>query len=164
MSEYFSSRRNTINLVSALTLTLSFTLVTTAHAASQTLKYTYDSLGRVTFVDDSANGSRDFDFDAAGNRTQVVIGNSSDDDSDGGTGSGPVALIAPTGLSIGGPYSMYGGYDCAWAAVPGATQYKVGLADGSVITTTQTNADSSGPRPNWVMAINDSGQGPKASF
>ena len=45
---------------------------------SKTIRYTYDALGRLTFVEDSQNGNRDYDYDAAGNRTQVATGVSSD--------------------------------------------------------------------------------------
>lgn len=48
-------------------------------AAPQTLKYTYDALGRVTFVEDTVNGNRDYDYDAAGNRTQVVLNQAVDE-------------------------------------------------------------------------------------
>lgn len=46
-------------------------------AAVQT--FTYDALGRLTFVNDSRAGmNRDYDYDAAGNRTNVSVGTSSD--------------------------------------------------------------------------------------
>jgi hypothetical protein len=45
---------------------------------AQTLKYTYDALGRVTFVEDATNGNRDYDYDKAGNRLLVSSGTASD--------------------------------------------------------------------------------------
>jgi len=161
---YVTFKKTATCMVSALALSL--TLATTAHAASQTIKYTYDTLGRVTFVEDPSNSSRDYDYDPAGNRTLVAIGNNSDDDADGGLGGVEVlALVAPTGLTIGGPYSMYGGYDCSWGAVPGAISYQVGLDDGSVLNISgKTRADSPGPRPKWVRAVDIYGNGPAAYF
>lgn len=38
---------------------------------TKTLTYTYDALGRLTYVSDTVNGDRDFDYDAAGNRRLV---------------------------------------------------------------------------------------------
>lgn len=43
-------------------------------ANSTTLNYGYDALGRVICVEDPTNGNRDFDYDDAGNRTNVSIG------------------------------------------------------------------------------------------
>jgi YD repeat-containing protein len=45
---------------------------------SKTTKYTYDVLGRLTYVEDSQNGNRDYDYDPAGNRTSVAIGTAND--------------------------------------------------------------------------------------
>lgn len=44
----------------------------------KTTRYSYDALGRLTFVEDSQNGNRDYDYDAAGNRTKVATGITSD--------------------------------------------------------------------------------------
>ncbi|MDO8336345.1 MAG: hypothetical protein Q7T74_06215 [Candidatus Saccharibacteria bacterium] len=38
---------------------------------SKTIRYSYDALGRLTFVEDSQNGNRDYDYDKAGNRLLV---------------------------------------------------------------------------------------------
>lgn len=54
---------------------LSVFAVTSAHAGSQDLKYTYDALGRVKTVEDNLNTNRNYTYDAAGNRTDVTIGN-----------------------------------------------------------------------------------------
>lgn len=51
-----------------------------AFAESKEIEYQYDTLGRVTFVKDSVNGNRDYDYDRAGNRKQVLVGFDSDDD------------------------------------------------------------------------------------
>lgn len=39
--------------------------------SAQTVKYTYDALGRVRVVEDGVNGNRSYDYDAAGNRINV---------------------------------------------------------------------------------------------
>lgn len=44
-------------------------------AASKTLKYKYDALGRVVKVEDSINKDRTYEYDDAGNRKKVIIGN-----------------------------------------------------------------------------------------
>ena len=38
------------------------------------IAYTYDALGRLTYVKDNINGNRDYDYDAAGNRTEITKG------------------------------------------------------------------------------------------
>ncbi len=65
-------------------------VATGASAASQTLKYTYDALGRATFVADTLNGNRDYDYDPAGNRTAVRIANPTD-----ATAEQPIAPAIP---------------------------------------------------------------------
>jgi YD repeat-containing protein len=79
--------------------------------AQKVTKYTYDALGRVTFVEDS-NGNRDYDYDAAGNRLNVAISTANDQTSEPGMNSGLPA--APTGL-----YSQYSGncyFRVSWTA------------------------------------------------
>lgn len=44
------------------------------YAGPQSIKYKYDELGRLTFVEDNVNGNRDYDYDAAGNRTALNVG------------------------------------------------------------------------------------------
>lgn len=45
---------------------------------SKTTRYIYDTLGRLTFVEDPQNGNRDYDYDAAGNRINMNIGANAD--------------------------------------------------------------------------------------
>jgi len=138
------------------------TLAQGVHAAEQNLKYTYDTLGRITFVEDSSNGNRDFDFDKAGNRTLVAVGNDSDADA---VGDGSRTPKAPIGLSVNGPFSTSGGYICSWIGTVMATDYQIGLADGSTyVLSDKTSFDSPGPRPSWVRAYNINGYSPKAYF
>ena len=68
-------------------------LIVCSEGYTQTIEYHYDALGRLTFVEDSTNGNRDYDYDAAGNRTEVSVGASSDDEPP------PTPPPAPTGLS-----------------------------------------------------------------
>jgi YD repeat-containing protein len=124
----------------------------------QTLHYTYDELGRLTFVEDSLNGNRDYDYDAAGNRTTVAIGNSSDDI------NAPQPPDAPTGLVLNGPFSQSGGYSFSWSAVSGADHYEIQLTDGTRLTTTATSGDTAGPAAEWVRAVNDAGASGLAYF
>lgn len=81
--------------------------VSSALSAPHTITYTYDELGRLTFVNDTVN--RDYDYDAAGNRVSVEVGTSVDHLSppsispNGGTyvGSRTVTLVPPaSGVGI----------------------------------------------------------------
>lgn len=57
-----------------LSIALPLSLCATASWAQEKVtKYTYDSLGRLTFVEDDVNGNRDYDYDDAGNRLQVSV-------------------------------------------------------------------------------------------
>ncbi len=133
-----------------------------AFAASQTLYYTYDELGRVTYVEDSVNGDHDYDYDNAGNRTVMAVGVSSDSEVEG---ADPQALTAPKNLDLNGPLSPFGGgYNFSWASVENATHYQVRLSDGTQFTTTNTFGSSAGPAASWVAAVNSSGMGPKGFF
>ncbi len=60
--------------------------------AQQTVTYTYDALGRLTFVQDSLAGNRDYDYDKAGNRLLVSVNTASD------AAAEPSVPSAPTGL------------------------------------------------------------------
>jgi YD repeat-containing protein len=128
-------------------------------AQTQTLKYTYDALGRVTFVEDTVNGNRDYDMDPAGNRLLVSVNTINDD------AAKPGGLLAPTGLRVAGPYGANGtGWGFYWNAVAGATSYEGQLKDGTPFSTTRLEGSSAGPRPDWVRAKNSAGVGPAAYF
>lgn len=43
-------------------------------ATSSSVSYQYDALGRIICVEDPTNGDRDFDYDDAGNRSNVTVG------------------------------------------------------------------------------------------
>lgn len=77
--------------------------------AQKVTKYTYDALGRVTFVEDS-NGNRDYDYDAAGNRLNVATATANDQASEPGMN----LPAPPTNLS-----SVYSGncyFRVSWTA------------------------------------------------
>lgn len=48
--------------------------VASISSARQVIQYKYDALGRLTYVEDNINENRDYDYDAAGNRTSVTEG------------------------------------------------------------------------------------------
>lgn len=125
----------------------------------QTKTYIYDALGRVTFVQDDANGHRDYDYDPAGNRCATHVGTANDAERNCTSPPQPSVPGEPTGLSVRGPFSQFGGYSFSWRAVPGALFYEVYLRDGRTITTSRTSSQSDGPRPKWVRAVNDVGPG-----
>jgi YD repeat-containing protein len=139
-----------------------FASILALSAEAQTLKYTYDALGRVTFVEDATNGNRDYDYDKAGNRLLVSINTANDD---AAKPVEPSVPAAPTGLSVQGPLSPSGdGYNFSWNPVVGATSYEGKLKDGTSFTKTGTSGSSAGPRPDWVRALNSVGAGPIAYF
>lgn len=122
------------SIMTSLALFFHLLAPSNALAAANTLKYTYDALGRLTFVEDPVNGNRDYDYDAAGNRTQVGVGQQLDD-------APVVKLDAPTGLTCTGPISSSGGYKASWNAVSGAAYYLYQDGNGTekkVTTTTAT--------------------------
>ncbi len=132
---------------------LLFALSLFAHA--QTIKYTYDSLGRVTFVNDSVNGNRDYDYDKKGNRTLVAVGNASDEMAEGKETD--ITLVArpaaPTNATYTGPYSSYGGgYSFKWTAVTGATYYMVTYDDDRTATFPTNYGETAGTYPRNVYA------------
>lgn len=115
-------------------------------------RYTYDALGRLTFVEDAQNGNRDYDYDAAGNRLLVSTAVTSDT-----TAEPNVLLPAPTNLYK----SLI--YSCAWKAtwnpVTGAAKYLVKDSSGASQTVTTAEAvvacpvgNSSGNMPQSVQA------------
>lgn len=139
-----------------------------AYAQTKTTKYTYDALGRLTYVQDGVNGNRDYDYDKVGNRTLVAVATSTDTQSEGSETdiSTLFTLATPTGLTVQGPLSPYGdGYGFSWNAVAGATSYEYQLrGQTTVLTTTRTDASSAGPKPYWVRAVAAGGRSALAYF
>jgi YD repeat-containing protein len=62
-----------ISLFSVLALFIIATLSTPAHAASATVTYAYDTLGRVTTATYSNGTVIAYTYDAAGNRTAQTV-------------------------------------------------------------------------------------------
>jgi hypothetical protein len=129
--------------ITCCTFFYSFLGLISATSDAQTLKYTYDALGRVTFVEDSVNGNRDYDYDPAGNRVAVNVGNATEDPA-------PVPLLpAPTAAncrSVGA-----GGWFATWNAVAGAHHYQFRKGNEQEITVTINNSGSNSSCK-WVKA------------
>ena len=136
---------------------------------AKTTTYKYDALGRLTFVEDSVNGNRDYDYDAAGNRRNVAVNQANDAASEPGPLPPPPYPAAPTGLGINQVA------DCAWNAtwnsVQGATSYSLGDTGGATYSTTFTNksvpcpqGNPQGNKPQWVRACNPNMCGPYSYF
>lgn len=121
---------------------LLFTLPLSIQAQTKTSTYTYDALGRLTFVADSVNGNRDYDYDKAGNRLLVTTNIANDSSAE----PGPLTLPAPTNLYK----SLIA--NCAWRAtwdpVSGAAKYLVRDTSGVTVYVTTTYADIGCPSNN----------------
>jgi YD repeat-containing protein len=130
--------------------------------AATEIFYEYDALGRLQFVEDSVNSTRDYDYDAAGNRTAVAEGVETEDEDP--FESELPQLAAPTGLVLQGPLSQYGGYNASWVSVPDADRYVVGMQDGSQVEVTATSIGTAILRPVWVYAVNYNGSSAKSYF
>lgn len=134
----------------------------TVIAASQTTVYTYDVLGRVTYVTDTKNGNRDYDYDPAGNRLNVATGTTGDASSEPVP---PPVPNPPSGLSY--QQSSQCSWRASWNAVTGASSYIVhDWAGYHYVQVTGTTAEyafcgdpgyagnSSDYRPKWVQSCN----------
>ena len=64
-----------LKLLSVVTLCVT---LSAPSVGANTIKYSYDALGRLTFVDNPLNGNRDYDYDKAGNRLKVSQGTAND--------------------------------------------------------------------------------------
>ena len=129
---------------------LCFLGVMSTATQAQTIKYNYDALGRVTFVEDATNGNRDYDYDAAGNRVLVVVGLATDD------AVVPPAPAAPTGLSC--SQIAQGAWRGSWSAVTGASYYIYRTTNpnsGNETTETSTSTVKTSSC-SWVKACNAS--------
>ncbi len=124
-------------------------------AQEKTTRYVYDALGRLTYVEDSQNGNRDFDYDKAGNRLHVVTSTTADQASEPGIPARPINL-STTHIA-----------DCAWQASwrasEGATHYLLTDSSNSEQRVTATQGYISCPRgnpagnkPKFVQACNPS--------
>ena len=127
-----------------------------ALAAPKTMTYTYDALGRLTFVSDSQNGNRDYDYDKAGNRVLVTIGEATDEASE------PGAPPAPKNLTT--TLSQNCRWRADWTAVSVATSYKVRDTVGNEQTVYTNQAfvicpinNQNANKPKWVKACLSTG-------
>lgn len=109
-------------------------------AASQTTNYTYDELGRLTYVEDSKNGNRDYDYDKAGNRLWVSVGSTSDAASQ----TPPPVPAVPTGLDKN--YEANCSWRATWNLVSGAATYRLRNTQNQTVTIT--------PTPSATVTIN----------
>lgn len=127
------------------------------------VNYKYDALGRLTFVEDSQNGNRDYDYDPAGNRLLVSVGGSND------ATNVPQAPQMTAGLSS--SHIANCAWRAGWARTIGATHYyfKSTQGDSQRITdnTITFNCPDNNPnanKPVWVESCNSIGCGPRANF
>ena len=108
--------------------------------SAKTSRYTYDSLGRLTYVEDSQNGNRDYDYDRAGNRLNVAVGTAND------AASNPASQVPviPAGRSKNLIAS------CAWRATwthsPGAGSYSLKNTLNQIYTIYPVDSFGPGPR------------------
>lgn len=120
-----------------------------AFAQSKTTIYTYDALGRLTFVEDSQNGNRDYDYDAAGNRLKVAVGPATDAASEPASpnpiyvpGEDPLVRVIPA-MPVGLFKNLIA--DCAWRAswklTSGATFYSYKSTTGRTSTIYPVNSN-----------------------
>lgn len=120
-----------------------------------TKSFEYDELGRLTFVKDPLNGNRDYDYDPAGNRTQVFVGATTDSENPDAEPDYTAYLPAPTNLYTSAVAT--GVYTSSWSAVTGATYYiyRVNDTSGTEYQVTSTQVTYSGTA-DWVKACNAS--------
>lgn len=104
---------------------------TLSGAQSKTTVYTYDALGRLTYVQDSQNGNRDYDYDSVGNRLKVTVGTASDGASEPASSSPPyvagedmmVRVIPVKPSNLFKNYIANCSWRSSWTLSPGATYY-----------------------------------------
>lgn len=134
----------------------------------RTTNYTYDELGRLTFVTDTVNGNRDYDYDAAGNRRNVAVATAND------AASEPGALLTPpkpTGLTKNNPSMNPCSWTSSWTASAGAVNYRFSDTLGPPVYVTATNKTVTCPtnspatnKPVWVQACNANGCSQQSLF
>jgi len=138
-------------------------------AAPKTTTYTYDALGRLTFVTDSQNGNRDYDYDKAGNRLLVAVGGANDAANEPGA-SGPPPPTNPT-ASLG----SFCVWNTSWGTSAGATSYTLTDTLGTTYVTSgppysipwTSNCPNGNPnnrKPLYVKACNASGCSANVQF
>lgn len=119
---------------------------------AQTVTYSYDALGRVTFVQDSTNGNRDYDYDAAGNRLLVSASTANDASAEPAP---PPPPAAPTN-AYSTPYQS-NSFNNYWTGTTGAAYYVLTISGNGVrVNANGTNMSyGSATRATYVRACND---------
>lgn len=155
-----------INSLYCFAILLLSSLPLSLFAQTNTITYTYDELGRLTFVNDSVNGNRDYDYDKAGNRLNVATGVANDQVSE------PGAPTAPTGLSSNHYANCVhrASWNASTSAAPGL-YYFVRETRGAGKTTTETTiyiecdyGNPSSNKPRSVKACNSIGCSAEVNF
>jgi YD repeat-containing protein len=120
--------------VLAIAMTPLMWVCDTGAQTAKVTTYTYDPLGRLTFVEDSQNGNRDYDYDKAGNRLNVAVGTAND-----GASSPPTVAVPGNRLR-----SQVA--NCAWRAswtlVPNARSYTLKNTQNQTTTVYPINGGS----------------------
>lgn len=153
--------------ISALsTLVSSLIFSSEVYSQAKTTTYTYDALGRLTFVTDPVNGNRDYDYDKAGNRLNVAVATVDDLESK------PSPPTAPTGLSSNHYRDCV--HEASWnpsvSAAPGLYYSVRETRDGEKTTTATrifVQCDMGRPnsnKPRSVRACNDVGCSTEVNF
>lgn len=111
--------------------------------SAQTVKYTYDALGRVRVVEDGVNGNRGYDYDAAGNRINVI-------GPDSVAPSSPSALIVQVVTGSSAVISWTASTDNV-----GVSNYEYSLNSGAWIVNGSTSVNLTGltPSTNYSFAV-----------
>lgn len=103
---------------------------------AKTTNYTYDELGRLTFVEDSQNGNRDYDYDKLGNRLNVAVGTASD------------AASVPPPLAVPANRTKSQNANCSWMVtwthLPGAISYTIENTQNQNYTVSLSNSNPPG--------------------
>jgi YD repeat-containing protein len=142
----------------------------TAYGAT-TLTYTYDALGRLTYVNDPTNGNRDYDYDKAGNRLLVSVGTASDAAAEPPPPGGGGVPMAPSNLTA--TYLNNCNWLATWSAPGGQTYFEFKetatasrIVSGSAVSTgvTCTLNDPNSNKPAWIKACNANGCSSQANF
>lgn len=147
-------------------LILYFIFSPSIFAQTKTTTYTYDALGRLTFVTDPANGNRDYDYDKAGNRLLVSANSANDAATEPEVG---VPLPAPVILPNQGCFQVApGAYRGTWSAVTGAARYLYRTQNGNEYLVNGLQSEVYTSSCDWVRACSSTSiqscNGIKADF
>lgn len=142
-------------------------LIRGVNSGASVLEYHYDALGRLTFVEDAVNGNRDYDYDAAGNRTLTAEGTANDEEQEGEFEGLVEPLHPPKGLSLIEEPLQSGEtlYTMKWDRVVGAQFYVVRMWDGSNVEYPRYGISyQTTMRPRWVAGATSEEWGKSTDF